>query len=345
MSEIKYLREDFIIPDDRKLKANSIFICMSNGSKQHVGKVAFIEKDMDYAFGGFMGLIVPSPEVSAKFVYYACQSSAYRSFLSQVGNGIGITNLRFSDLEKFEIPLPPLAEQQRIVEELDLLSRVIELKNAQLRTLDELAQSIFCEMFGEILSNEKRWDISTIGGEFKVYSGGTPDTKQPAYWENGNISWIGSNLCQNLVLYHNDGKFITEEGLSHSSAKVFSENFVLVALVGATIGKSALLRFKTTTNQNVAGIDVPSNDRYTSEFVYMMMRGLYPLFMNVSNGKFKMANLSFVRSLPIIKPPLSLQETFSERFSVIQRQKSNVEKSIVVAENFLASRMDKYFNE
>jgi len=345
LSEIKYLREDFIIPDDRKLKANSIFICMSNGSKQHVGKVAFIEKDMDYAFGGFMGLIVPSPEVSAKFVYYACQSSAYRSFLSQVGNGIGITNLRFSDLEKFEIPLPPLAEQQRIVEELDLLSRVIELKNAQLRTLDELAQSIFCEMFGEILSNEKRWDISTIGGEFKVYSGGTPDTKQPAYWENGNISWIGSNLCQNLVLYHNDGKFITEEGLSHSSAKVFSENFVLVALVGATIGKSALLRFKTTTNQNVAGIDVPSNDRYTSEFVYMMMRGLYPLFMNVSNGKFKMANLSFVRSLPIIKPPLSLQETFSERFSVIQRQKSNVEKSIVVAENFLASRMDKYFNE
>ena len=92
LTEIKYLRDDFIIPKDRKLKANSIFICMSNGSKQHVGKVAFIDKDMDYAFGGFMGLIVPSSEVSAKYVFYACQSSAYRSFLSQVGNGIGITN-------------------------------------------------------------------------------------------------------------------------------------------------------------------------------------------------------------------------------------------------------------
>ncbi len=65
LNEIKYLRGDFIIPDDKKLKANTIFICMSNGSKQHVGKVAFVEKDMDYAFGGFMGLIVPSPEVSA----------------------------------------------------------------------------------------------------------------------------------------------------------------------------------------------------------------------------------------------------------------------------------------
>lgn len=106
MNEIKYLRGDFIIPDDKKLKANTIFICMSNGSKQHVGKVAFVEKDMDYAFGGFMGLIVPSPEVSAKYIFYACQSSAYRSFLSQVGNGIGITNLRFSDLEKFENSYP-----------------------------------------------------------------------------------------------------------------------------------------------------------------------------------------------------------------------------------------------
>ena len=101
LTEIKCLREDFVIPEDKKLKANSIFMCMSNGSKQHVGKVAFIDKDMDYAFGGFMGLVIPLPEVSAKYVFYACRSSAYRSFLSQVGNGIGITNLRFSDLEKF----------------------------------------------------------------------------------------------------------------------------------------------------------------------------------------------------------------------------------------------------
>lgn len=176
LSEIKYLREDFVIPDDKKLKANSIFICMSNGSKQHVCKVAFIEKDMDYAFGGFMGLIVPPPEVSAKYVFYACQSSAYRSFLSQVGNGIGITNLRFSDLEKFKIPLPSFVDQQRIVNELDLLSRVIELKNAQLRTLDDLAQSIFYEMFGDPVSNEKGWDSDKmkIVAPQKNYSGHIP---------------------------------------------------------------------------------------------------------------------------------------------------------------------------
>ena len=158
LSEIKYLREDFIIPEDRKLVANSIFICMSNGSKQHVGKVAFIPEDMDYAFGGFMGLIVPSSEVSAKYVFYACQSSAYRTFLSKVGNGIGITNLRFSDLERFEFPVPSLADQQRIVAELDLLSSIVEKKNAQIKTLDDLAQSIFYEMFGDV---EEKTPLST----------------------------------------------------------------------------------------------------------------------------------------------------------------------------------------
>ena len=283
---------------------------------------------------------IPKDDVDIRYFYYAVSNIRFKS------TGVTIPQLTVPAVKSYRICYPvDKSVQLHIVDELDLLSRVIEQKKAQLRTLDELAQSIFYEMFGEILSNEKRWDASTVGNEFKVCSGGTPDTKQPAYWVNGNISWIGSNLCQNHVLYHNDGKFITKEGLSHSSAKLFSENFVLVALVGATIGKSALLRFKTTTNQNVAGIDVPSNEHYTSEFVYMMMRNLYPLFMNVSNGKFKMANLSFVRSLPIIKPPLSLQETFSERFSAVQQQKSNVEKSIVAAENLLASRMDKYFNE
>ena len=133
--EIKYLSPDFVIPEDKKLKGNSIFICMSNGSKQHVGKVAFVENDMDYAFGGFMGLITPSKEVSAKYVYYACRSPLYRVFLTSIGNGIGITNLKFTDLYNFSFPMPKLSHQQQIVSELDLLSGVIEKQKAKIEKL------------------------------------------------------------------------------------------------------------------------------------------------------------------------------------------------------------------
>ena len=61
--ELKYISDAINIPEDKKLQRNSIFMCMSNGSKQHLGKVAFIDRDYPYAFGGFMGLIKPKEDI------------------------------------------------------------------------------------------------------------------------------------------------------------------------------------------------------------------------------------------------------------------------------------------
>ena len=69
--DVACLKEDFIIPDEKKLHKGDVFICMSNGSTQHLGKVAFIEVDMDYAFGGFMGAIHPDVKlVYPKYAFY-----------------------------------------------------------------------------------------------------------------------------------------------------------------------------------------------------------------------------------------------------------------------------------
>lgn len=70
----------------------------------------------------------------------------------------GIHNLDFKAYNRLPIPTPPLSEQQRIVEELDLLSSIIEKKKAQLKELDSLAQSIFYDMFGDPVTNEKGWE-------------------------------------------------------------------------------------------------------------------------------------------------------------------------------------------
>ena len=127
LTELKYLREDFAIPEDRKVKKNSIFICMSNGSKQHVGKVAFIGEEMDYAFGGFMGLIVPKEGINPRYVFYACQSSSFRLFLSSIGNGIGITNLRFPDLATYSFHIPPLGLQCEFAQKIEAIEKQKEL--------------------------------------------------------------------------------------------------------------------------------------------------------------------------------------------------------------------------
>ena len=166
-------------------------------------------------------------------------------------------------------------------------------------------------MFGDPIKNEKGWKVSNFGKNFEVSSGGTPSTKISEYWENGNISWIGSNLCQNKILNENDGKYITELGYENSSAKLYAKGTILIALVGATIGKTALLKFPTATNQNIAGVEV-DNNKFSSDFVFFVAQLLYPKFQGIGKNKFKMANLKFIKDLPIIIPSLQLQNEFAE---------------------------------
>ena len=246
-----------------------------------------------------------------------------------------------SDLLSMPIPVPPLPVQQRIVSELDQLSDIIAMKRKQVEEYDALTQSVFYEMFGDPIVNEKEWPTSTYGDSFSIGSGGTPSKTVKEYWENGTIPWIGSNMCQNTVLYKTDGKFITEEGLNNSSAKILQPGTILVALVGATIGKVALLECETAINQNIAF--VKHDDTTDSYFLYYYTMGLYPMFQNVGNGKFKMANQKFVKELPVALPPLPLQYAFAAKVRAIERQKQLVNDSIRELQTLLDSRMQEYF--
>ena len=119
LDELKYIKDEIAIPQEKYVRKNTILICMSNGSKAHLGKVAYIDKDYDFAFGGFMGLLKPKCEINGKFVHLYLCSDEYKNFIKSLSDGANINNLKFDDLRKFEIPFPPLSEQNRIVKFLD----------------------------------------------------------------------------------------------------------------------------------------------------------------------------------------------------------------------------------
>lgn len=341
LTEIKYLREDFVIPEDKKLKANSIFICMSNGSKQHVGKVAFIDKDMDYAFGGFMGLVVPSPEVSAKYVFYACQSSAYRSFLSQVGNGIGITNLRFSDLGKFEIPVPSLSDQLRIVAELDLLSGIIVKKNAQLKTLDQLAQAIYYEMFSDIT---ERTHLSSYITELSGGKSLAGDEESPnKVLKTGAVTYdcFRGDEVKNLPIDYNPRE---EDRVKKGDLLISRMN--TAELVGAAAYvwdvkpniylPDRLWRAKLTESSNPIFIWKALIQCEAKQQIRALASGTSGTMKNISKPKLLSVEIPLV--------PLVQQDAFAKKLMILEKEREAISASNKLAEDLFASRMDKYFS-
>ena len=244
-----------------------------------------------------------------KYLYFFLD--IYVEVLRTQSIGGVIKYIKLSNLTDALIPLPSIKRQAEIIECLEKCNTLIDTRQREIALIEQTVKSRFIELFGDPMTDVSKWSASTIGEQFNVSSGGTPATGEKAYWENGTIPWIGSNMCQDTMLSENDGKFITEEGYAHSSAKWFHKGTVLVALVGATIGKTALLRFDTTTNQNIAAIDVTQNAAFSSEFVFYHMQMLYSKFMEIGSGKFKMANQGFIRQLPLICPPIELQEQFA----------------------------------
>lgn len=149
-TELKYLRETFVIPADKKVVQNSLLMCMANGSKPHLGKVALIDKDYGYAFGGFMGLLVPN-DIDQKYLYLALTSSQFKSRIKSLQDGANINNLKYIDIADFQFPLPPLPAQRAIVAKLDAAKeRCEKLKAAAMRghaAAENLRKAILAEAF------------------------------------------------------------------------------------------------------------------------------------------------------------------------------------------------------
>lgn len=340
LDDLKCVRKDLAIGEDKIVKPNTILVCMSNGSKQHIGKVAFIDREYGYAFGGFMGLIIPQ-SILPKYVYYSCLSPSYKHFLRGIGNGANITNLKFSNLSNYTIPVPPLSEQERIVAELDLLSDVIAKKREQLKQLDTLAQSIFYDMFGDPITNEKGWETKKLGDVFQTTSGGTPAKGHNEYYDNGNIPWLRSGEINKMYIYDTE-LFITELGLRNSSARWFPKNTVVIAMYGATVGQVGILCKEMTTNQAVCGI-LP-NDEFIPIYIYHFLFSKKREYIEIAAGGAQ-PNISqnIIRNTLMCCPPLPLQQQFASKIEAIEKQKELIKQSLSEVQQLFDSRMDYYF--
>jgi type I restriction enzyme S subunit len=187
------------------------------------------------------------------------------------------------------------------------------------------------------------WVDRRLGDFAETTSGGTPDRKNPSYYD-GTIPWVKSGELEDSFISDTEEK-ITALGLKNSSAKVFPESTLLMAMYGATVGKTGILKIEAATNQAVCAI-FPRNEIAGTEFVRYALIHQRPEIMKQRYGGAQ-PNISqqIIRNLTIPVPPLPQQRKIAAVLGLVQRAIEQQERLIALTTELKKALLHKLFTE
>lgn len=283
--------------------------------------------------------------VERNYLYHYITSDLFTQHLMKLTTGANYPAVRDQDVRDSIIPIPPKSIQLAIVSELDKINELIRLKKEQLKDYDNLAQSIFYEMFGDPVENEKGWEVKKIGDVCTDIRYGT---SKPAC-ENGcykylrmcNITDDGFLNLSNLKTIDIPDDEIEKCIVRHGDILFNRTNSIEL------VGKTCM--FDNSEPMVIAGyiIRVRLNERLLPVVLARMFNlvSIKKKLRSIAKGAVNQANINSkeLASIRIPLPPLPLQHLFAQRIEQIERQKSAVQKSITDLETLLASRMQYWF--
>lgn len=329
LSELKFLKKDYIIPEDKRLKRGSIFICMSNGSKAHLGKVAYIDKDYGYAYGGFMGQITPNEELNGRYLHYALSSPEYKQYIKSLSEGANINNLKYKDLELFEIPLPPLSEQSWIVSRLDAAFGEIEGLKAKAEAQLREARTLFQAALTQEMKPKQGWEekkfkdlCSFVRGPF----GGS--LKKNCFVPSGYAVYEQQNAIYNKFTF----RYFINEDKYNSMIRFSVEPGDLIMSCSGTIGKVAIIpegAAKGIINQALLKLSPKKVlDKYYLK--YLMESSFFDdLITQHSDGAAikNIASVAILKEITLSLPPLSVQQSIVSRLDALSEKVRELEET------------------
>ncbi len=198
--EIRFINDEIDIPPSKKIIPGCLLVCTASGSKKHLGKIGMVDTDSNYAFGGFMGILVPVERVLPKYLFYVTRSDIYRYFIDALSDGMNINNLKWSQLSQFQISIPPLAEQKRIVAVLDEAFAAIATATANTEKNLANARELFESRLHAAFSIQSSMCAEATVSDLGVHSLGKMLDKKKnrgdlrPYLRNFNVRWFEFDL-------------------------------------------------------------------------------------------------------------------------------------------------------
>ena len=293
----------------------------------------------------FIGLVVNPDLLYNVYLYYYLESKS--NMLQGLGQGATIKYISKNKYQNMTIPLPSVEDQQRIVAELDCLNEMIALKQEQLKEFDKLAQSIFYDMFGDPMDNIHVWEISVLQDVVSENCSISYGIVQPGDDVENGVPVVRPVDLVNQVVYK-DGLKIVDKAISDSYKRTILRGDELLFCVRGTTGIISFASEELEGCNVTRGITpLEFGDRIDRYYAYYLLNTPYlqSIIAEKTNGiALKQINMRDARLLPIMCPPLALQQQFAEKIQAIEAQKELVKQSIAETQHLFDSRMDYYFD-
>ena len=309
--------------------------------KLTVGKCAIAAKDL-YTNEAIMAFNTKDGyEINSSFLYYYLKGYKWNGANKAV---MGLT-LNKATISKHNLSIPPLSTQHTIVSELDKINELIRLKKEQLKDYDNLAQSIFYEMFGDPVVNEKGWEVKKIGEIGTVERGAGISKKD--FVEDGlpciHYGQLHTILGPTTRHHHSciPKSLLPKYKIAHT-------NDVIMAITSEDVEGSCkstawLGNYDIVIGSDAAILHHEQDGTFLS--YYTMTKAFFNEKSKYAKG-FKVTHISAkeIENIPVYLPPLALQKDFAKRIEVIEQQKENIKSTIQDLETLLASRMQYWFD-
>ena len=315
-------------------------------SVQYLGRTVLYVKQPDETIIHGMNLLRLKARRNIINPAYARYCFYGHTFRCQIGNitkkSVNQASFAVKDLKQIKIEVPSLDVQNKVVVILDRVQKLIDMRNNELASLDDLIKARFVEMFGSIHESTE-YPYVAVKDLTDVISGGTPSRDKSEYWEDGTIPWVKTTELQNNIIVNVD-EYITEAGLNGSSAKLVPVGTVLIAMYGQgkTRGMTAYLNIEACTNQACACI-LPS-DRIDSMFMWKFFELSYEKLRSLAQGAGQPnLNGNMIKNFQVLVPPIELQREYVDFVRQTDKSKVAVQKALDEAQLLFDSLMQQYF--
>lgn len=278
--------------------------------------------------------------ILTRYVYKFLSGNIH--ILEEGFRGAGLKHINQRYIKQIKVPVPPINIQKQIVEVLDEAQSLIDKRKEQIKLSDDLIESVFYDMFGDPVSNDKGWEIKKLDKVCNMKSGGTPTRKEKKYFK-GDIPWITTTALGKVFVGAEDAaEYITEEAIKNSATKLIPPKSLMVGTrVG--VGKVSINEVVMCTSQDVVSL-LNLENNFNMQFIYKLLKTFSRYFLSqVRGATIKGINMKILKDINVIIPSLQIQNQFAQKVQQIESQKQLLEDSLKLLEDNYNSLMQRAF--